>query len=44
MTLTRFQVAKLGQRPHLQMFQLKCVSLPSGHISHNMFVDHAHAS
>lgn len=42
--LTRFQVAELGQRPHLQMLQVKRVSLPAGQIPHNMFIDHAHTS
>lgn len=42
--LTRFQVAELGERPHLQMLQVKSVSLPASHIPHNMFIDHAHTS
>lgn len=42
--LTRFQVAELGERPHLQMLQVKSVRFPAGQIPHDMFIDHAHTS
>lgn len=42
--LTGFQVAKLSQRPHLQMLQVKSVRLPPSQIPHHMFIDHTHAS
>lgn len=41
---TWFQVAELGQRPHLQMLQVKRIGLPAGQIPHNMFIDHTHTS
>lgn len=41
---TRLQVTELCQRSHLQMLQVKSVSLPAGQIPHNMFIDHAHTS
>lgn len=43
-SLTRFQVAELGERPHLQMLQVESVSLPAGQIPHNMLINHAHTS
>lgn len=41
---TRFQVAELGQRPHLQMCQVEGVGLPAGQIPDHMFVHHANTS
>ena len=44
MSLTWLQVAELGQRPHLQMLQIKSVRLPAGQIPHYVFIDHTHTS
>lgn len=43
-SLTRFQVAELGQRPHLQVFQVKGVGLPACLVPRGVFVHHAHAA
>lgn len=42
--LTWFQVAELGERPHLQMLQVKGVSLPVCQISNHMFIHHTDAA
>lgn len=41
---TRFQVAELGERPPLQMLQVKGVGLPACQVPHGVFVDHADAA
>lgn len=41
---TRFQVAELGQRSHIQMLQIEGVSLPASQIPHNVLVYHTHTS
>ena len=41
---TRLQVAELGQTSHLQMLQVKSVSLPAGQVPHNVLIDHTHTS
>lgn len=42
--LTWFQVAELGERPHLQMLQVKGVRLPVRQISNHVFIHRADAA